>query len=110
LRGSFRVVVALVLYILIAWSFWPFRLAIADPNVIRVPQDYPTIPGAINAASSGDTILVSAGTYLEKVWVNKSVRLIAEEAYNACRMHFLVRADNVTINGVQNGNRNWTWH
>jgi nitrous oxidase accessory protein len=99
LRDSLRVVVALILHILIAWSFCPFRLVIADSSVIRVPQDYPTIQGAINAASSGDTILVSAGTYYEKVWVNKSVSLIAEEAYNACRMHFIVRADNVTING-----------
>lgn len=41
----------------------------------RVPQDYPTIQKAINAANAGDTILVAAGTYNEYVQVNKSVIL-----------------------------------
>jgi nitrous oxidase accessory protein len=46
-----------------------------SPATIRVPQDYSTIQAAINAASSGDTILVAAGTYPEYVCVNKSVTL-----------------------------------
>jgi serine protease len=41
----------------------------------RVPQDYTTIQKAINAANSGDTILVDVGTYPEYVLVNKSVTL-----------------------------------
>ena len=41
----------------------------------RVPEDYPTIQAAINAASPGDTILVAAGIYPEYVCVNKSVTL-----------------------------------
>jgi len=36
--------------------------------VIRhVPQSYPTIQSAVEAASSGDTILVSPGTYFENI-------------------------------------------
>ncbi len=34
---------------------------------LRVPQDYPTIQQAINAARRGDTVLVDQGTYLEAV-------------------------------------------
>jgi len=46
---------------------------------IIVPDDYPTIQEAINAASPGDTIFVRAGTYYENVVVNKSVSLIGED-------------------------------
>jgi len=42
------------------------------------PADFKTIQGAINAASDGDTIFVSSGTYCENIVVNKSVSLIGE--------------------------------
>ena len=47
---------------------------------IVVPDDYPTIQEAINAASDGDTIFVGNGTYYENVIVNKTVSLIGESA------------------------------
>ena len=47
-------------------------------NVTIVPDDYPTIQEAINAANPEDTIFVRAGTYYENVVVNKSIRLIGE--------------------------------
>jgi serine protease len=39
----------------------------AARTVIRVPQDYPTVQGAINAAADGDLVLVSPGTYTERI-------------------------------------------
>ena len=41
-------------------------------NIIRVPQDYSTVQAAIDAAVSGDTIEVAAGTYNENIILNKS--------------------------------------
>ncbi|MGB9778733.1 MAG: NosD domain-containing protein [Candidatus Bathyarchaeales archaeon] len=50
---------------------------IISANII-VPDDYPTIQEAINAASSGDTIYVKKGIYYEHVFVNKRVSLVGE--------------------------------
>ncbi|UCE38182.1 MAG: right-handed parallel beta-helix repeat-containing protein [Thermoplasmata archaeon] len=45
---------------------------------IYVPNDYPTIQDAINAAKGGDTVYVYSGTYYENVLVNKTVNLTGE--------------------------------
>ena len=59
-------------------SGWFVTLLSADPTTIRVPDDYPTIQEAIDAASPGDTIQVAAGAYYERVTVNKTVTLMGE--------------------------------
>lgn len=78
------------------------QLVKTEPATIIVPDDYPTIQEAINAANSGDTILVSAGTYHEYVYVNKSLSIIGEGADTTTVWSgdvFEVHADNVTISG-----------
>jgi len=48
-------------------------------KVITVPDDYPTIQQAVDAASLGDTIFVRAGTYHENVFIGKTVMLVGED-------------------------------
>lgn len=57
-------------------------LAFAAPlelsaDVLVVPDEYPTIQGAVNAASEGDTVLVQRGTYYESLSVPAMSVLIA---------------------------------
>ncbi len=44
----------------------------------RVPQEYPTIQSAIDAAQPGDDIIVTGGHYRELLIVDKSVNLIGK--------------------------------
>jgi parallel beta-helix repeat protein len=81
-----------------------------SPRTITVPYDYTTIQAAINAASDGDTVLVSAGRYYEGIQVNKSVTVVGESpstttvygtvegyASGGVGNPFQVSADNVVI-------------
>jgi len=47
--------------------------------VIYVPDDYPTIQAAVDAATPGDTIIVRDGTYAENVRVDKDHLTIKSE-------------------------------
>jgi len=80
-------------------------------TTIHVPDDYPTIQEAINAANPGDTILVEANTYFEHIVVNKSVSLIGQDSAttvidgNGTGTVVKITADNVTISSftIRNG-------
>lgn len=47
-------------------------------NVIRVPEDHPSIQAAINAAEPADIIQVRAGTYAENLILDRPVTITAE--------------------------------
>ena len=53
--------------------------SLTPSKVIRVPDDYPTIQAAIDAASSGYKITVSSGTYFEHLVIDKPLKLIGED-------------------------------
>jgi len=84
-------------------------------GVIRVPQDYPTIGEAIDAADTGDLILVSAGIYIERnLRINKTLSLVGENASTtiidgggASANIVTIVADNVSLSGftIQNCSR-----
>lgn len=44
-----------------------FVVPLSGQQTLLVPSQYATIQSAINAASTGDTVLVSPGTYLERI-------------------------------------------
>jgi parallel beta-helix repeat protein len=78
----------------------------ATPTIIRVPQHYPTLQEAINAASSNDVILVADGSYNECIRIDKPLSLISENGgaiirgANA-RAIVNIDANNVTIIGFK---------
>lgn len=46
-----------------------------EAATLRVPQEYATIQAAVDAAASGDTVLVGPGTYVENVIIHGSLTL-----------------------------------
>ena len=84
----------------LAFNIQPVK---AEPTTIVVPDDYPTIQEAINAADPGDTVYVYNGTYYENVVVNKTLHLVGENRENAIIDArgigdvLRIEADNVTV-------------
>jgi nitrous oxidase accessory protein len=80
----------------------------AGSKTIFVPTDYNTIQGAVDHASSGDTVFVWSGTYTESVSINKSLSLIGENKDKTMILGdwrlggtvVLVSHDGVTVKGL----------
>lgn len=67
----------LVLTLTVAYLIIP---TVIYTDIIRVPGDYTTVQGGINAASYGDTVLVSPGVYVENInLMGKAIHLLAED-------------------------------
>jgi parallel beta-helix repeat protein len=54
------------------------HLTAAEPRTIIVPDDYPIIQLAVDAASPEDTVYVRAGTYYEHIVVGKTLSIAGE--------------------------------
>ncbi len=80
----------------------------ASPGTIYVPDNYPTIQAAVDAASPGDTVIVRDGTYIENVDISTDNLTIQSEngaevtivqAANLDDHVFEVAADYLTVTG-----------
>jgi hypothetical protein len=61
-----EILTGLYLTIILCSTIWMFTIpTIQASKTLAVPQDYPTINGAINHASPGDTVSVQKGVYYE---------------------------------------------
>jgi len=76
---------------------------------------YSTISAAVKAASTGDTILVSPGTYVENVVVNKPIKIVSTngaqativKASDTSKEVFLLGSSDISIQGftITGGNK-----
>lgn len=85
-----------------------------NAKTITVPDDYPTIQSAIDAANNGDTVFVKSGYYPETLFINKSISLIGEDrnstiidAQKTQKQVILVQRDNVVVTNFTLGNNDY---
>jgi len=109
--------IILILLVLSAFALVSnIRLVETEPKTIIVPDDYPTIQAAINAAEEGDTILVKAGTYEEAITIDKSLTLTGEGMENTiidgseALTYYVVniKSSNINISGFEIRNPNYS--
>ena len=80
------------LFFVFQLSFFIFHLS--EAQIIHVPQDYPTIQEAVNAAEFGDTVLVAPGNYLENIQMSGNGKILTLAS------HFLISGDTNDINNT----------
>jgi hypothetical protein len=74
-----KTITLLLVLVLVASSTVTFLPVKAEARTIVVPDDYPTIAGAISNATNGDTVYVKNGIYVEmSLGIKKSISLIGE--------------------------------
>lgn len=97
---------SLILLVLMSTPVLGFKISFAlDSYDFIVPDDYPSIQEAINAAEQGHSIYVRGGIYQEYLIISKSVSITGENASttliegNGTQVLVEITADNVSFSG-----------
>ncbi|MEM2506837.1 MAG: NosD domain-containing protein [Nitrososphaeria archaeon] len=98
IRFLFPLILLIVIYC--ASTVYWISYGLEIPMVIHVPDDYPTIQEAVNAAKSNAIILVAGGVYHENVVINKPLSLIGEYGNSTIKSDTLSHVIKVTANNV----------
>jgi len=92
-------IIAVVLLLMASWA--------ASADTLHVPEDYPTIQQAIDAAVDGDEILVGPGTYAEPLQISTRVTITGREGAAATVLDaegsgvaVVINADDVILQGL----------
>ncbi len=93
--GSLRFAAVLVAAVAAVHTGSPRLLA----ATVRVPAEQPTIQAGIDAAASGDTVLVAAGTYRERIRLKAGITVRSEGDDTKGKLG-LRRAEATIINGT----------
>ncbi|WP_244215742.1 right-handed parallel beta-helix repeat-containing protein [Kitasatospora purpeofusca] len=80
-------------------------------NVVRVPEDFPTVQRAVDVARDGDTVLIGPGTYRESVRVARSNLVLRGTDRSAVVLDGgLKLANGITVTGPGSVVENLTVH
>ncbi|MCW4016075.1 MAG: right-handed parallel beta-helix repeat-containing protein [Candidatus Bathyarchaeota archaeon] len=101
------VVSILLVFSFVLVSFPQIEVVTAEGDTVVVPDDFPTIQAAVDAASEGDIIFVKSGTYNESVCIDRPISLVGEDPktttivgdYRLNGTVVLIRHNNANITG-----------
>ncbi|NQE52398.1 Cell surface glycoprotein, partial [ANME-1 cluster archaeon GoMg3.2] len=100
-KGIWKILAILIVFVLAMVVLMPSAGAVSESDgdssstTIYVPDSYPTIQAAVDAASPGDTIIVRDGTYRENIDVTKRLTIKSENGSVNCIVEAEDRDDNV---------------
>jgi len=100
-KGICKILAILMVFVLAMVVVMPSAAAVSESDgdsssaTIYVPDSYPTIQAAVDAASPGDTIIVRDGTYRDNIDVDKRLTIKSENGSGNCIVEAEDRDDNV---------------
>ncbi len=107
-RSGSPVVARACLWLLVVGTLAACSSSKHETQVLAVPADYPTIQAAVDAADSGDVVLIDPGTYNEAVVVSTKGLIVRGTDRNAVVIDggdefengVLVQADDVAVENL----------